>query len=712
MSTLTQSLGAPVIRVDGHAKVTGEAKYAYEYPIQNAAYVFPAVSTIARGRVVSVDAEAVLARPGVLAVLDHTNAPRLQPGVNADLMLMQSPEVTFRGQIVAGVVATSLEAARAAAEALKITYEQEPHDVLLREDDEAIFTPELLNGMFPATFEKGDVEAALKAAPVVVDSRFTTPAEHAMPMEPHATIAVWDDKRLTLYDSNQGPFFARATIAALFGIDPDLVEVITEFVGGAFGTKGTPRVSAVLAIQAAQVVERPVKIALTRQQMFALVTYRSPTIQRVRLAAGRDGRLTAVVHESLSQTSRTMEVAEAATSDAKLMYAAPNIRTSSRLARLDVPTPGAVRAPGHVPGMFALESAMDELAQQLGIDPVELRIRNEPAVDPGTGAEFSSRNLVACLREGASRFGWAHRDPAPRARREGRWLVGTGMAASTHPAYVFPSTAVARAEADGTFVVRVGAADVGTGARTAMCQVAADALGIPLERLRLEIGRASQGQAFLAGGSAGTASWGWAVDKACRGLVDKLNTFAGVVPEDGLEVFADTGEDVASQEALSRHAYGAQFAQLRVDTDTGEIRVDRLLGVFTAGRVLNPKTAHSQLVGAMTWGLSMTLHEIGELDPVFGDFANRDLASYHYASNADVPAIEAHFLEERDDRITPLGGKGVGELGIVGTAAALTNAFHHAIGVRVRDLPVRIEDSRRALRSAPDAREDAMPAVR
>jgi xanthine dehydrogenase YagR molybdenum-binding subunit len=344
---------------------------------------------------------------------------------------------------------------------------------------------------------------------------------------------------------------------------------------------------------------------------------------------------------------------------------------------------------------------MDELATALGIDPVELRLRNEPATDPFTGAEFSSRNLVACLREGAARFGWQYRDPTPASRREGRWLVGTGMASSTHPVYVGPSTAVARAEPDGTFVVRVGATDVGTGARTAMAQVAADALGIPLDRLRLEIGRASLGMAALSGGSMGTASWSWAVDKACRALVDKLDAYAGVVPDGGIEAHADTTEDIAGQQALSRHAFGAQFVQLRVDTDTGEVRVDRMLGVFTAGRILNPKTARSQLVGAMTMGLSMALLEIGEPDARFGGFANQDLAGYHYAANADVPAIEAHWLQESDDRLNPVGGKGLGELGIVGAAAAITNAFHHATGARVRDLPLRIEDARRGLRQTP-----------
>jgi xanthine dehydrogenase YagR molybdenum-binding subunit len=362
--------------------------------------------------------------------------------------------------------------------------------------------------------------------------------------------------------------------------------------------------------------------------------------------------------------------------------------------------------------MFALESAIDELAGELGIDPIELRIRNEPELDPGTGKPFSSRGLVACLREGAERFGWERRDPAPGVRREGRWLVGTGVAASHHPDYTMPSTATARAEPDGTYRVRIGAVDLGTGARTALTQVAADALGVPQERVRLEIGRASLGMAAFAGGSMGTSSWGWAVHKACRARVEEVRGHAGAVPDGGLEVVADTTEDVQARADLSRHTFGAQFAQVRVDGDTGEIRVDRMLGVFAAGRILSPTTARSQFLGAMTMGLSMALLEVGEVDPAFGDFANHDFAGYHIAASADVPKIEVHWLDERDDRLNPVGGKGIGELGIVGSAAAIANAFHHATGVRVRDLPIRIERSREALRAMRDLAQGRGPGIR
>lgn len=701
MTTVEQAIGAPLTRVDGPQKVTGAACYAYEFPIPDITYVWPVQSTIARGRVTGVDAAAALALPGVLTVLDTGNAPRLNADaeVSRDLFVLQSPEVAYHGQIVAAVVATSLESAREAAAAVRVSYAPEPHDVVLRADDEAAYVPERVTDGSPGFVERGDVDRALTAAAVRTDATYTTPVEHASPMEPHATIASWEEGRLTLHDASQGPHTAAQLMAALFGLGPEAVEVVAEHIGGGFGSKGIPRSPAVLAALAAQVVRRPVKIALTRQQMFALVPHRAPTIQRIRLGADRDGRLTAVEHESVQPRSTLMEFADQTVSTTRMMYAAPNVRTTVKLTPLDIMTPAWFRAPGHTPGVFALESAVDELATELGMDPVELRIRNEPELNPDTGKPFSSRGLVACLREGAARFGWERRDPTPGVRREGRWLVGTGVAASHHPDYTWPSTATARAEPDGTFVVRVGAVDLGTGARTALTQVAADALEVPPTRLRLDIGRASLGMAPFAGGSMGTSSWGWAVHKACCALLEEVRGYAGVVPDGGLEVVADTTEDIQERADLSRHTFGAQFAQVRVDGDTGEIRVDRMLGVFAAGRILNPRTARSQFLGAMTMGLSMALLEVGEVDPVFGDFANHDFAGYHIAANADVPELEAHWLDECDDRLNPVGGKGIGELGIVGAAAAIANAFHHATGVRVRDLPIRIERSREALRA-------------
>jgi xanthine dehydrogenase YagR molybdenum-binding subunit len=375
-----------------------------------------------------------------------------------------------------------------------------------------------------------------------------------------------------------------------------------------------------------------------------------------------------------------------------MMYAAPNRRTSHLLARLDVPTPSWMRAPGECPGMYALESAMDELAVATGVDPVELRIRNEPAVDPESGHPFSSRNLVACLEEGARRFGWSGRDPTPGVRRDGRWLVGTGVAASTYPARSRPSSASASARADGRFTVGLAAADIGTGARTVLGQIAADALGAPVDRVALELGDSRLPTAPLAGGSMGTSSWGWAVTKACTELRNRIDALGGDVPEDGLQVEVDTADDVEALDAgFARHAFGAQFVEARVDVDTGEVRVPRMVGVFAAGRIVNPTTARSQLLGGMTMGLSMALMEESILDPAFGEWVNNDLADYHVATYADIGTIDVAWIDEDDANLNPVGTKGVGEIGIVGTAAAVANAVWHATGIRVRELPLRLD---------------------
>jgi xanthine dehydrogenase YagR molybdenum-binding subunit len=678
-------------RVEGREKVSGAARYSAEHPVERVAHAFVLQATIARGEIQSVDASAALALPGVVAVLSHEGAPRLQPVDDGELAVLQAPAVAHRGQIIGAVVAESLEVAREAAGLVRFDYREEPHAVELRTDDPRLYRPDHVNPNYETDTERGDFEAGYAAAEVKLDQVYRTPAVHNNPMEPHATVAAWDGDRLTLYDSNQGSTIVRDTVARAFGLAPERVRVITHHVGGAFGQKGTPRPHAILAAMASQVTGRPVKLSITRQQMFAFVGYRTPTIQRVRLGADRSGRLTAIGHEVAEQSSTVREFAEQTAIATRMMYSAPNRRTAHRLARLDVPTPSWMRAPGECPGMFALESAMDELAIACGLDPIELRVRNEPEVDPEEDVPFSSRNLVACLREGAARFDWADRDPTPAARREGRWLVGTGMAASTYPARRRPASATVRVEASGHYTVRINATDIGTGARTALTIIAAEALDVPPDRVHVAIGDSDLPRAALAGGSMGTASWGAAVHGACRSLLAALEARDLAIPEAGLEASVDTTAEVEAQSRLSRHAFGAQFAEVRVDADTGEIRVPRLLGVFAAGRIVNPRTARSQLVGAMTMGLSMALHEESVMDPRFGDYVNHDLASYHFAANADVRDIEAVWIEEDDPHLNPMGAKGIGEIGIVGTAAAIANAVHHATGVRVRDLPIHLE---------------------
>ena len=668
-------IGAPVDRIEGRDKVEGKAAYAVEWSVPNPAYAHLATATITRGTIRAVDATAARAVPGVLAVITHEDAPELADG-SGELGILQSPRVAYRGQVVGIVVAESSEAAREGAELLRFDYAVEPHDVVLTSDHPTLYRPDTVSPGFETDTVVGDVEAALHAAEVKVDATYSTPAEHNNPMEPHATTAIWEEDALTVIDAIQGAFFARNEIARRFGLDPSRVRVLAHHVGGGFGSKGPPRPQAVAAIMASRHVGRPVRLALTRRQMFALTGYRTPTIQRVQLGARKDGRMTVIAHDVWEQTSTVEEFAEQTSVVTRMMYAAPIRRTTHRLARLDVPTPSWMRAPGECPGMFALESALDELAITCGLDPIELRVRNEPRVDPESGLRFSTRNLVACFREGAERFGWDERDPTPGIRRDGRWLLGTGVASSTYPARKWPSVAYARRLDDGTFLIRIGAIDIGTGARTILAQIAADTLDVPLDRIHIEIGDSDFGRAMLAGGSMGTSSWGSAVVMACR---------RPLLGQD--EALADTeGEQ---EESASKHAFGAQFVEVAVNMDTGEVRIPRALGVFACGRIMNAKTARSQFIGGMTMGIGMALLEESVMDPHLGGFVNPDLAQYRVPVNADIRDVEAIWVDEVDTAVSPMGAKGIGEIGIVGTAAAVANAVHHATGVRVRDLPIR-----------------------
>ncbi|MFF5227434.1 xanthine dehydrogenase family protein molybdopterin-binding subunit [Dactylosporangium sp. NPDC000521] len=690
--TAQPAIGVASPRVEAWDKVTGRAPYAADHPVPGAAYASVVQSTVARGVVSGVDTSRALAEDGVLAVLWHGNAPRLEPVGDPELLVLQSPRVSYRGQVVAVVVATSPEAARAGADLVRVVEGGTIADTVLRIDHPALYQPVQVNAGYPARSAVGDVDAGLAAAAVRIDATYRTPAEHHCAMEPHATTAFWERGCLFVFDGTQSSTAVHDTLAGLFELPPSSVRVINEHVGGGFGSKAAPRANTVLAAMAARFVGRPVKLSLTRQQLFALAGYRTPTIQRVRLGASAQGELLAIGHDAVSQTSQLAEFVEQSAVVSRHMYAAPHRLTTHRVVALDVPTPGWMRAPGECPGSFALESAIDELASAGNWDPVRLRIDNEPPVHPEERIPFSSRHLVQCLETGAERFGWASRDPRPAVRRDGEWLVGTGVAASTYPAITMPSTALARATADQRFDVEVNAADIGTGARTVLRQIAADALDVPLESVAITVGDSAIGPAPVAGGSMGTASWGWAVTKACRLLRERIDRdHAGTIPAGGVAVSADTTLDVRDRPSFDRHAYGAQFCQVRVSTITGEVRVDRLLGVFAAGHIVNPTTARSQLIGGMTMGLSGALLERSVLDARTGDFVTADLAAYHVAVNADVPRIEVVCLDEEDPHLNPMGVKGVGELGIVGTAAAVANAVHHATGIRVRDLPIGLE---------------------
>lgn len=689
-TTATQgAVGAAHSRVEGRDKVTGAARYAGEIPFAELAHGWLVLSTIARGRVREVESAPVLAMPGVLTVLHHGNAPRVDGGYmglmgppDPMVEVFQHDRVPFAGWPVALVVAETSEQAREAAEALVVHYDQEPHDVEFFAGRPGTYTPDS-----PASdVEKGDLEAELAASAVVVDAEYTTPEEHHSSLEPHAATARWDSGRLEVVDSNQGSMWVADELAKLFSLDPASVRVRSEHVGGAFGSKGL-RPHQILAVMATTVLHRPVRVVLTRRQMFSLVGYRSPTAQRVRLGADADGRLRAFGHQAQNLTSTVHEFVETSAVMGRVMYDADAHHTVNRVVRLDVPTPTWMRAPGEAPGSFALESALDELAEKCGVDPIALRARNEPDTGPVSGLPFSSRNVLACFQEGARRFGWAERDPRPGRRREGRWLLGTGTAAATYPSGVAPSTASVTAEADGTFTVRITAADVGTGARTALTLVAADALEVDPGRVRVRIADSDFGPAMVAGGSMGTRSWAWAVTTAAGELKGQL-ALGGDIPPQGITARSDTSAAVGALAKKERHSFGAQFAEVAVDVTSGEVRVRRMLGIFAAGRIVNPLTARSQFIGGMTWGISMALHEEAVRDPASGGHVGADFAGYHFAANADVPLIEADWVDDPDPD-DPVGIKGVGEIGIVGAAAAIANAVWHATGVRHRNLPIR-----------------------
>ncbi|MCW2695242.1 MAG: xdhA [Modestobacter sp.] len=683
-----RAMGQSLVRRDGEAKVRGTATYAYETPVPAPAYAHPVQATVARGRVTGMDTAAAETMDGVLVVLTPFTAERLASTEDWEYAVLQTDEVAFRGQLVGVVVAETSEVARQAADTVRVTYDEQSHDAVLSADRDDLYAPEQVNAGHPTDTAEGDVAAAMATAEVRLEQTYETAMYHNNPLEPHATTALWDaagDGFLTLWDSTQGVHPARAAVSEVFGLDEEQVRVVCPYVGGGFGSKGTPHANLVLVTLAARALPgRAVKLALTRQQMFSLAGYRTPTIQQVHLAADRTGRLRAIAIDVVEQTSRVKEFAEQTGVPTRMMYAAPNRRTTHRLAALDVPIPSWMRAPGECPGMFGPEVALDELAETLGMDPVQLRIVNEPEVDPDSGKPWSSRHLVECLREGAERFGWDSRGPG--RRREGHWFVGYGVASSVYPTMrQATSTATVRFE-DGRYVAEIGAADLGTGAWTVLPQIAADALGVDVGDVDVRIGDTRYPTASVAGGSSGTNTWGSAVVQAAREFRGKF----GNDPRDGDEATGNV-DQAAMDEDHAAYAFGAQFVEARVHADTGEIRVPRLSGVFAAGRIINPRTARSQFIGGMTMGLSMALHENSVWDPRMGQVANHDLAEYHIAVNADVGDVQAHWLDEHDPYVNVMGSKGIGEIGITGTAAAVVNAVHHATGVRVRSLPVTLD---------------------
>ena len=725
-------------RVDGRLKVTGSARYSAEMPVANVAHAVMITSTIARGKVARMDTAAAEQARGVIAVLTPANAPKLPhgpkpavaPPAGRVLTLLQDDAVHYNGQPIGLVVADTLEHAQAAAGMVRTTYVAQKPEL-----DMATAPPAPTTGSGkppakePVATTRGDVAEGLEQADATVKQTYTTPYETHNPMEPHATIAVWEGDKLTVYDASQGIFSAQKNLAGTFGIPAENVRVISWFIGGGFGSKGSTWSHVMLAAMAARQIGRPVKLEITRRQMFGPVGGRPRTVQEITLGALRDGTLTAIRHVSTSQTSELEEWMEPSAVVTRMLYASPNAETDHKLVRLNIGTPTFMRAPGEASGTFAIESAMDELAYALHIDPIALRLKNYAEKDPESGKPFSSKSLRECYGRGAEKFGWAKRTPEPRSMRDGNWLIGWGMATAAYPTRRSPASAVARILPDGRAWVRCGSQDLGTGTYTVMTQIASDALGIPPEHVRFELGDTDMPESPVSGGSQTAASVGSAVNAAALAVKNKVallaiadaqsplhgareedvraangtlslasdpskgETYRAVIARHGgqpVEAEASVKPGVEAEE-LSMHAFGAVFAEVRVDKDLGEMRVPRVVGVYGVGKVLNAKMARSQFMGGIVYGIGMAMMEETQIDPHLGRYMNADLAEYHVPVNADIQSIDVSVVEENDLRVNPIGVKGIGEIGTTGIAAALANAVYHATGKRVRDLPLTLD---------------------
>jgi xanthine dehydrogenase YagR molybdenum-binding subunit len=727
-------LGRPLKRVDGALKVAGGARYAYEYAAHGkAAYGFIVGASIATGRIICIDSSEALRAPGVLLVVTHLDAPKQAAYVTSDQAVQRGgnaysvarpfladDKVRYYGEPVAFVVATTFEQARDAAARVKILYEQgqAPRG---RVKTEAVrsFAPKDSHGFIATDSTVGDFAAAFETAPVKIDATFDTPFQHHHAMEPHASMAVWNGDSVTVYVSTQKPSDCRSVIASTLQIPLEKVRVVCKFVGGGFGGKLATEADAVLSALAARKLGLPVKTAFTRQQVVVNSSHRTESIQRVRLGAGRDGRLTAIAHEVLEHTSTFDVFCEQAADSTRNLYAAPNRLTTHRVVRLDLPTPGDMRAPGDAIGTLAFEQAMDELAYRTNLDPIELRVRNEPVVHPETGKPFSTRRkLVECYREGARLFGWERRASRPGTLREDRWLIGYGMAASIRANYAIRSRAKARLAPNGQLTVQTAMSDPGTGTYTILTQIGAESMGLPVDMVTAEIGNSDMPPSPGSGASWGAGSSGSGVYYACMALRRRLAQAAGLSDPALLSIkdanvtfgghtrpiealmaeYAPNGIEADGEyvpgpemQDYSQNCYGACFAEVAVNIDSGEPRLRRMLGVFAVGRVLNARTARSQIIGAMIGALGGTLHEEGVVDERYALFVNNDLASYHVPAHADVADVDAVFLSDLDDKSNPLKSKGVGELGMCGSGASVANAIYNACGVRVRSYPITLD---------------------
>jgi xanthine dehydrogenase YagR molybdenum-binding subunit len=704
-------VGKPLDRVDGALKVTGQATYAYEYREGGqVAYGYLLTAGCGKGRIASINTEAAEVAPGVRLVWTHKTVPAQAAPSPETVPQMHSAEVAHFGETIALVVAETFEQARAAALLIEVEYEAADgaYDFAALTDT-AAKPPE---GMFKPDTTTGDFAANFLESQIQIDVTYTTPNQSQAMMEPHATLAVWEGEKLVLYTAAQMANATHKTIAATLNIPPEKVRVVARYIGGGFGSKLKVFGDAILAALAAKALGRPVKIALTRQQIFNHTTHRSPTIQRIRLGANPDGRLLAIAHENFVANLPGKTFFEPAALATTMLYAGAHRLTSHRMVPLDLPESASMRAPGEAVGMLALECAMDELAEKLGVDPVELRIINEPEQNPEDGTPFSARNLVACLREGARLFGWEKR-PKPGTRRDGNFLVGYGMASAVRGNLLQPSKASVELTPAGRVVIKTAMTDIGTGTYTILMQIAGEILGLEPDKIDVQLGDTDFPMGAGSGGSWGASSAGSSVYYACEALREKIITAAGMnegaVLQGGFvrsgniakslsEIAGDTGLSAEGEITPGKMAgsytqagYGAHFAEVGVDSDSGEIRVRRMLSVLACGRVLNPKTARSQAIGGVVFGIGAALTEDLVVDKKYGYFVNHDLAEYHLPVHADVPDLEVVFLPELDDKANPLKSKGIGELGISGAGAAIANAVYNACGIRIRDFPLTVD---------------------
>ena len=731
------NIGQPLTRREAVLKVKGEARYAADNHPPGMLHAVLAVSSIARGRVISLDVEAARRHPGVVEVMTPANRPALAEDPDAKtnpfmfrLDLLQNDQVRYANQSIAVVIAETLEAATEGAALLSPRYDALPARVGL--DSSESFVPSAVGVGNPTENRHGDVEAGLAAASKRIDATYETPAQYHNAMEPHAIVAAWDGDRLSVDTPSQALAMAQGRLAGLFGIPPGNIHIRSPYLGGGFGSKGFLTGPQILGVLAARLVGRPVKLVLRREHMYGPVGHRAPTRQTMRMGVDADGALTAIDHHAKTVSSTFDDFFEPAADASHTLYASPAISTTHEAVRVDTGTPLFMRAPGEATGSIVLESVIDEMAFACAMDPLAFRLKNYADVEPITGKPFSSKALRECYAQAAERFGWSKRPLAPRQMRDDAGLlVGWGMGTATFPALMFQAEARAVVRSDGSGVMETGAHDMGQGAWTAFAQIAADGLGLDLEQVEFRSGTSDLPDAGIAGGSSHTATAGMAIHNAGAAVIAKLADLAtndersplfgagnaGVIAQGGRlfrrddearsESYADIlgraglpeiegrgqgAADPAAQAAYAMHAHGAVFAEVKVDPDLGQIRVTRLVGAFAAGRIINPRLVRSQYYGGMIWGVSFALHEQANIDQRSGRTLNADLAEYHVPVNADIPSVEALLVEEHDPYVNALGIKGVGEIGITGTAGAVANAVWHATGVRARRFPIRIED--------------------